>query len=666
MRLLPLLVLGLGSLVARADLLEANRDPAVAPTHDFWLHANARWNAAHPVAADRASYYSYDWQEDFIRQDLLDLNRTLVALPKPTDKQRKIADFWKSALAFEQNKSGLPMGVTAALAKLDSTTTPQGFAELAAELMEQGVGSFLGVYADQDAKDENTVVLYLGQAGTSLPERAHYFSDEPATKKVRDAFPAYVTRMLKHMGYDQPRAEQAGKDILALETRFAEVSRPLEQLEDPEKNYNLMTLAQVDALTPGVSWAPVLQRLKAPVVKQLVVGQPEFFQGFAKILATTPPQVLRDYLRFHTMTAYAAILNGQTSQDNFAFTGVVLSGAKQQRSLEDRALALQDRTIGDLVGEEYVARRFGPAQRERFRLVCEGVRTAFAKRLAVNPWMDAPTREWALKKLAAVKLRVGYTDKFRQFDGVRITSDSLAENVLAVDQWETRRAYARVGGAPEREEWGMRPYTVNAYYNPLNNEIVLPAAILTVPAYAGNDLDDAVLYGYIATTIGHEITHGFDDSGRRFSATGRMENGWTPATEKAFEARCAKLIAQYDREEPLKGIHINGKQTLSENIADLGGLALALDAFQQTETYKSGKLIAGQTPLQRFFLAYAFSFAGNVRDEQLATRLLSDTHSPAKARINLIVRNLDAFYEAFPAKPSDALYLEPKGRVRIW
>ena len=265
-----------------------------------------------------------------------------------------------------------------------------------------------------------------------------------------------------------------------------------------------------------------------------------------------------------------------------------------------------------------------------------------------------------------MKLRVGYTDKFRQFDGVRITSDSLAENVLAVDQWETRRAYARVGGAPEREEWGMRPYTVNAYYNPLNNEIVLPAAILTVPAYAGNDLDDAVLYGYIATTIGHEITHGFDDSGRRFSATGRMENGWTPATEQAYAARCAQLIAQYDREEPLKGIRINGKQTLSENIADLGGVALALDAFQQTETYKSGKLIAGQTPLQRFFLAYAFSFAGNIRDEQLATRLLSDTHSPAQARINVIVRNLDAYHEAFGSKPSDPMYLDPKERVRIW
>lgn len=663
----PVLFLLVVSVVGwSADLLEQNRDPAIPPQKDFWLHANARWNAQHPLAADRASFFSYDWQEDFMRADLLELNRSLVALPNPTVSQRKIADFWQSALAFEKNSAELPAGVRSVLSKLDATTTPQAFANLAAELSTQGVGSFLGIYADQDAKDENKVVLYLSQAGTSLPERAHYFSDEPATKKVRDAFPGHVARMLKYFGYDQTRAAQAGKDILALETRFAEVSRPLEQLEDPEKNYNLMTLGQVDALTPGIQWTPVLQQMKAPAVKTIVVGQPEFLTGFGKILATTPPAILRDYLRFHAMTAYASILNGQTSQDNFAFTGVVISGAKQQRSLQDRALAVQDSTLGDLVGQEYIARRFGPAQRERFRLVCEAVRAAFAKRLVSNPWMDTPTRQWALQKLAAVKLRVGYTDKFRQYDNVRITPDSLAANVLAVDQWETQRALARVGGPPEKEEWGMRPYTVNAYYNPLNNEIVLPAAILSVPAYAGEQLDDAVLYGYIATTIGHEITHGFDDSGRRFGATGRMEQGWTPATEKAFEARCAGLIAQYDREEPLKGIHINGKQTLSENIADLGGLQLALDAFKQTEAYQSGRAIAGQTPLQRFFLAYAFSFAGNIRDEKLATQLLSDTHSPAPARINLIVRNLDAFYEAFDLKPGDPMYLAPADRVRIW
>ncbi len=666
MRLLPLLVLGLGSVVGRADLIEANRDSSVPPTKDFWLHANARWNAEHPVAADRASYFSYDWQEDLIRRDLLDINRSLVALKNPTEKQRKIAAFWTSALAFEGSTAGLPVGVRAVLGKLDAATTPQDFATLAAELSEQGVGSFLGVYADQDSKDENKVVLYATQAGTSLPERAHYFSDEPATKKVRDAFPAHVARMLRHLDYAPARAEQAGRDILAFETKLAEVSRPLEQLEDPEKNYNLLTLAQLEARTPGIRWTPVLQAMKAPVVPSLVVGQPEFFEGWAKALAGTPPSVLRDYLRFRTISAYAAVLNGQTSRDNFEFAGKVVSGAKQQRSLEDRALKVEDDTIGDLLGEEYVARRFGPAQRERFRLVCENVRAAFAARLEANPWMDAPTRGWALKKLAAVKLRVGYTDKFRQYDGVRLTPDDLAANVLAADQWETRRTLARVGGLPEREEWGMRPYTVNAYYNPLNNEIVLPAAILTVPAYEGEALDDAVLYGYIATTIGHEITHGFDDSGRRFSATGRLENGWTSATEKAFEARCANLVAQYDHEEPLKGIHINGKQTLSENIADLGGVQLALDAFRRTDAYKSGKPIAGQTPLQRFFLAYAFSFAGNIRDEQLATRLLSDTHAPAQARINVILRNIDAYHEAFPTRPGDPMYLDPKDRVRIW
>jgi putative endopeptidase len=280
--------------------------------------------------------------------------------------------------------------------------------------------------------------------------------------------------------------------------------------------------------------------------------------------------------------------------------------------------------------------------------------------------MDAPTRDWALRKLAAVRARVGYTDKWRLYEDAAIGPGRLADNLVEVHAWNLRREFARVGGAPEREEWGMRPYTVNAYYNPLNNEIVLPAAILAAPGYAGTDLDDAVLYGYIATTIGHELSHGFDDSGRHYGATGRLEEGWSPATTTAFRARCEKLIASYDREEPLPGLRVNGRLTLSENIADLGGVELALDAFQRTEAYRSGRKIDGQTPLQRFFLAYAFSFAGQVRPETLAKQLRSDTHSPAAQRINVVLRHTDRFHETFGTKPGDAMWLDPAERVRIW
>lgn len=668
MRLPALLACALGAaLLPAADLLETNRDPAVAPTADFWRHANARWNAAHPLAADRASYYSYDWLEDLVRADVLALHRDLLASGGDlTPAQRKIADFWRSALAFETGPAELPAGVRAALGRLDEARTPQQLLEIAADLSRAGVGSYVGVGADQDARDERRVVVLLGQAGLSLPEKSYYLGAEPEPRRVREAFPAHVARLLAHVGYAPDRAAAAAKEILAFETRLAEVSRALEDLEDPEKNYHKLTVAELDALAPGLRWAEALRRAGAPATSHVVVGQPEFVTGLGKILASTPAETVRDYLRFQAIATFADILNGRTAADAFVFEGTILSGAKQQRSLQERALKIEDGAIGDLVGREYVARHFSAAQRERFRGVAENVRAVFAERLRANPWMDAPTRDWAVRKLAAVKARVGYTDKWRLYEGAAIGPGRLADNLVAAHAWNLEREFARVGGEPEREEWGMRPYTVNAYYNPLNNEIVLPAAILAAPGYAGAELDDAVLYGYIATTIGHELTHGFDDAGRRYGATGRLEEGWSAATEAAFRARCEKLVASFEREEPLPGVHVNGRLTLSENIADLGGVELALDAFARTEAFRSGRKIDGQTPLQRFFLAYAFSFAGQVRPETLAKQLRSDTHAPAVQRINVILRHTDRFHEAFGTQPGDPMWLAPAERVRIW
>jgi putative endopeptidase len=668
MRLPALLACALGAaLLPAADLLETNRDPAVAPTADFWRHANARWNAAHPLAADRASYYSYDWLEDLVRADVLALHHDLLAsVGDLTPAQRKIADFWRSALAFENGPAELPAGVRALLARLDQAGTPQQLLEIAADLSRAGVGSYVGVGADQDARDERRVVVLLGQAGLSLPEKSYYLGAEPEPRRVREAFPAHVARLLAHVGYAPDRAAAAAKEILAFETRLAEVSRALEDLEDPEKNYHKLTVAELDALAPGLRWAEALRRAGAPATSHVVVGQPEFVTGLGKILASTPAETVRDYLRFQAIAAFADVLNGRTAADAFVFEGTILSGAKQQRSLQERALKIEDGAIGDLVGREYVARHFSAAQRERFRGVAENVRAVFAERLRANPWMDAPTRDWAVRKLAAVKARVGYTDKWRLYEGAAIGPGRLADNLVAAHAWNLEREFARVGGEPEREEWGMRPYTVNAYYNPLNNEIVLPAAILAAPGYAGAELDDAVLYGYIATTIGHELTHGFDDAGRRYGATGRLEDGWSAATEAAFRARCEKLVASFEREEPLPGVHVNGRLTLSENIADLGGVELALDAFARTEAFRSGRQIDGQTPLQRFFLAYAFSFAGQVRPETLAKQLRSDTHAPAVQRINVILRHTDRFHEAFGTQPGDPMWLAPAERVRIW
>ena len=662
----PCLALMLATALAQADLVESNRDTSIAPTKDFWLHANGRWNQANPIPADRSVYNSFAWQDDLIKKDLLAINADLLVKKDANGDQRRLADFWRSALGFEHGPTELPAGLRGVLAKLDEAKTPQALLDASAALYAEGTGSFLGVFASQDKKDETKVALYLWQAGLSLPERAFYFSDEPATKRVRDAFPAHVAKMLGFLGYDAARAQQAGANVLAFEVKLAEVSLPMVKLRNPDAHYHPMPWAEVDALTPGLRWEAATRRAGAPAVTRVIVGQPDFLKALARILAETPAEDIRDYLRFQAISGYASILNATTAKAAFEFEGVVLTGAKQQRSLEERALKMQDGALGDLMGKEYVARRFSPAQRERFRLVCENVRTAFAARIRKLEWMDADTQAWALRKLAAIKLRVGYPDKFRGYEGVEIRADGLAQNLVNVSKWSRARTFARVGGSPEREEWGMRPYTVNAYYSPLNNEIVMPAAILAVPTYDGELLDDAVLYGFIACTIGHELTHGFDDSGRRFGPTGRLEQGWSPPTEKAFRDRCDLIVAQYDKEEPLPGIRVNGKLTLGENIADIGGVEIALDAFRTTEAYRSGRLIAGQTPLQRFFLAHAFAFAGNIRAETLRNRLLSDTHSPMPQRINVVLRNVDTFHEVFGTKPGDGMWLDPKDRVKIW
>lgn len=662
----PLLALLLASSLPGADLIEANRDPAVSARQDFWTHANGAWLRRFPLAPDRAVYNSFAWQDDLIKKDLLAINADLLAKPDADGDQRRLADFWRSALGFEAGPAELPAGLRGVLAKLDEARTPQALLEASADLYAEGTGTILGVFAGQDKKDETKVALHLWQTGLSLPERAFYFSDEPATKRVRDAFPAHVAKMLGFLGYEAERAMRAGAAVLAFETKLAEVSLPLVQLRNPDAHYHPMSWAEIDALTPGLRWEAVTRRAGAPAVTRVIVGQPDFLKALARILAETPAEDVRDYFRFQAISGHASVLNAATAAAAFEFEGVVLTGAKQQRSLPERALRMQDGALGDLLGKEYVARRFTPAQRERFRLVCENVRTAFAARLRKLEWMDAETQAWALRKLAAIKLRVGYPDKFRGYEGVEIRADRLAQNLVNVSQWSRARTFARVGGAPEREEWGMRPYTVNAYYSPMNNEIVMPAAILGVPTYDGEALDDAVLYGFIACTIGHELTHGFDDSGRRFGPTGRLEQGWSPPTEKAFRERCDRIVAQYDREEPLPGIRVNGKLTLGENIADIGGVAIALDAFRETEAFRSGRLIAGQTPLQRFFLAHAFAFAGNIRPETLRNRLLSDTHSPMPQRINVVLRNIDAFHEAFGTKPGDGMWLAPAERVKIW
>jgi putative endopeptidase len=418
--------------------------------------------------------------------------------------------------------------------------------------------------------------------------------------------------------------------------------------------------------TPSVDWAA---RLGSWQIKPdyVIVGQPEFFAGVHKLLADTPPAVLRDYLRTHLVDAVAFYLDAKFYAENFDFYGRVLSGQKEQRPRWKRVLDAENQALGMVLGRIFVKEYFSEAAKQRYDGLVEAIRTSFGERIDRLDWMSDATKAKARAKLAAVTRKVGYPDKWKDYSKLVVARNSWAENVLNARRWAFEDRLSKFGRPVDRDEWEMTPQTYNAYYLPTNNEIVLPAAQFAVPGFKDADIDDAVVYGYAAaSTIGHEITHGFDDQGRQFDAAGNLVDWWTAEDAEKFSARAAVMVKQFDAYEPLPGLHVNGKASLGENIADLGGLVIGLDAFKKTEQYRKGEKVAGYTPLQRFFLGYALSWIFEQQEASLRQRLLSDVHAPPKWRVNGPVSNVAEFYEAFAVKQGQALWRPEAERVRIW
>jgi putative endopeptidase len=454
---------------------------------------------------------------------------------------------------------------------------------------------------------------------------------------------------------------------MTFETALAKVSRPLDELRDPQKNYNKMTPAELTSkYTPDIAWRQRLQawKLAAPYV---VVGQPEFFAGLQKLLRSTPVPVLRDYLRVHLVDTYAPTLGKAIDDEHFDFYGRVLTGQKEQRPRWKRVLDTENRAIGMILGRIFVQEYFPAQTKQRYNHLVEAIRTAYGERIDKLDWMSATTKAKAHEKLAAVTKKVGYPDKWKDYSALQIGRESYAQNEMNAARWAFQDQLSKFGKPVDRSEWGMTPQTYNAYYNPSNNEIVLPAAQFAIPGFKDDQVDDAVIYGYAAaSTIGHEITHGFDDEGRQFDARGNLADWWTKDDAKQFGERANVLVKQFDAYEPLPGLHINGRASLGENMADFGGVLIGLDAFKKTEQYKKGEKIAGYTPLQRFFLGYALSWIFQEQDALLRRGLLSDVHAPAKWRVNGPLSNIPDFYKAFDIKPGQPMWRDEKDRAHIW
>ncbi|MGI4759991.1 MAG: M13 family metallopeptidase [Janthinobacterium lividum] len=653
----------------KPDLLHAALDTTVAPGDDFFSYANGTWIKNHPIPASESnSGIGIEVQKEVYAR----LRETSVEAAKANaaagSNQQKIGDFW--AVGIDSVKAD-KLGASPIKPELDRIAALKTVADVQAEiarLIPLGVDALIGPNVQQDAKNSDKMALYLWQSGLGLPNRDYYFNTDTRTKNIRRAYVRHVANTFKLLGHDSATANAQAARVMALETTLAKSSRKLEALRDPYANYHKMSLAQLDKLTPGLDWKTWLSQLGHPQLDSVIVGQPEFYQTVNKLLKTTPLADWQAYLSWQLTHEFAPTLSRDFDQESFRFYGTVLRGAKSQRPRWKRVLDMQERALGDALGQLFVKEYFKPEAKARYDTLVKNVVSSFAEHIKNVDWMSAPTKVVALDKLHKITPKVGYPNKWKDYASLTIDRSSLTANVMRANQWRYQYyEIDKLGKPVDRTEWNMTPQTYNAYYNPSNNEIVLPAAAFAVPTLLDADADDALVYGYAgASTIGHELTHGFDDEGSQFDAKGNLHEWWSKADRQRFNQRVSVIVKQFNGYTLLDSLHINGKATAGENIADLGGIVIGLDAFKKTKQYKEGKKINGLTPVQRYFLGYALGWQMHVRDESLASQLLTDVHSPAQYRVNGPMADVPAFYDAFGVKPGQKLYIPDSARVKIW
>jgi putative endopeptidase len=650
------------------DLLRAALDTTVAPGDDFFSYANGTWIKNHPIPASESnSGIGIEVQKEIYNRLRATSVEAAQASAAPGSNQQKIGDFWAVGIdSVKANQLGYSP-IKPELDRIAGIRTAADVPGVIAHEIQLGVRALIGPRVSQDDKNSDKMALYLYQSGLGLPNRDYYFNTDTRTKNIRRAYLRHVASTFKLLGQDSTTANANAARVMALETTLAKSSRKLEALRDPYKNYNKMTLAQLDKLTPGVSWQSWFGQLGVARVDTVIVGQPEFYQTVGQLLKTKSVDDWKAYLSWQVAREFAPTLSQPFVEENFHFYGTTLRGAKAMRPRWKRVLDMQEDALGDALGQLFVKEYFKPEAKARYDTLVKNVVSSFAEHIKNVDWMSAPTKVVALDKLHKITPKVGYPTKWKDYANLTIDRSSLTANVMRANQWQYNYQLNKLGKPVDRTEWGMTPQTYNAYYNGSNNEIVLPAAAFAIPTLLDADADDALVYGYAgASTIGHELTHGFDDEGSQYDAHGNLHEWWSKDDRKRFNERVAVIVKQFNGYTLLDSLHINGKATAGENIADLGGIVIGLDAFKKTKEYKEGKKVAGLTPVQRYFLGYALGWQMHVRDEALASQLLTDVHSPAQYRVNGPMADVPAFYEAFGVKPGQKLYIPDAARVKIW
>jgi putative endopeptidase len=651
----------------KKDILLTDMDSTVSPSKDFFMYANGGWIKNNPIPGDQGSWGIGNL---VIEENLLRLKeiseKAAASHAAQGSNEQKIGDFWATAMDSARIEQLGLRPLQPYLDKINSVSDIPSLLATVAELKSIGSGSLFNEFTSQDDKNSDVMSYKLWQGGIGLPEREYYFKNDSATDNIRKEYLNYITRILTLSGEDSVKASTAAQHILTLETKLAKDSRKIEDLRDPNRNYNKVAIKDLGQLSASINWADYLKAIGVKSIDSVIVGQPEFFKALDKVLKSTSIDDWKSYLKFNLISDFSGALPDQYGIASFNFSKL-LSGAKERRPRWKRVVQSEENSMGELLGQLYVKAFFSEKAKQRYSNMVEEIRAALKDRISKLDWMSDSTKQKAYVKLAAMKKKVGYPDKWKDFSAMNIGRESYVRNVINANLWWHQYNMNKLGKPVDRDEWDMSPQTYNAYYNPSNNEIVLPAGIFTVPGYRDEELDDALVYGYAgASTIGHEITHGFDDEGRQFDAKGNLVNWWTKKDEEEFNKRAAVMVKQFNEYEPIKGYHINGKATLGENIADLGGILLGIEAFKKTDQYKKGEKINGLDPMQRYFLGYALGWLGQTSPEQLRSRLLTDVHSPAQYRVNGPFADVDEFYSSFHIQPGSPMYLPDSSRVRIW
>ena len=648
-----------------------NMDSSVKPADDFFLYADGGWIKRTEIPPEYTRWGSFNElieKNNDALHDIAEKAQHTAVDSRMAPETEKVGDFYASGMDERTIEAQRAKPLDQEFKAIDAIKDRNDLLKEIAHFHTIGAGVLFDFGSHADSKDSSHELAQASQGGLGLPDRDYYTKTDDASKKLRDQYVEHVAKMLTLLGQPATSASEDAKKILALETKLAEASRTRVQLRDPQKNYNKMTVSELQQLTPDWNWTDYFKNIDLLTPENVNVHQPEFFKTADEIFKSTPLEDWKAYLRWHLINDVAGELSKDFVNEDFNFNERIMRGAQQIKPRWKRVVTSENGAIGEALGKLYVAFNFPPEAKARALELVNNLKEALADRIKTLEWMDEPTKEQALKKLAAMQVKIGYPDKWLDYSLLKVDRGPYVLNGMRAAKFETTRELNNIGKPVDRTEWGMTPPTVNAYYQPNRNEIVFPAGILQPPFFYAN-ADDAVNYGGIGAVIGHEMTHGFDDQGRQFDADGNLRDWWSPQSAAEFKKRSQAIVNQYSEYEPLPGQHVNGELTQGENIADIGGVKLAYAALQKPlakNPQARDQKIDGFTPEQRFFLSFANIWRSKIRDEDQKMRLTTDPHSPAHFRVNGPLSDLPEFQKAFGISDGSTMVRAADKRVNIW